>query len=105
MTWITESLYNSVMIQQLINDQKFTNVQGAQAGLTKLFEDAEKTGTFYTVLKNDQPLGVLISQKRWDSLTEDLEAMSSANYKKMIADARKSKTRYTSAQVRSMLGM
>lgn len=93
------------MIQQLINDQKFINVQGAQAGLTKLFEDADKTGTFYTVLKNDKPLGVLLSKKRWDALTEDLEAMSSANYKKRIAVARKSKIRYTSIQIKKMLGM
>lgn len=93
------------MIQQLINDQKFTNVQGAQAGLTKLFEDADKTGTFYTVLKNDKPLGVLLSKKHWDALTEDLEAMSSANYKKRIAEARKSKIRYTSTQIKKMLRM
>lgn len=93
------------MIQQLINDQQFINVQGAQAGLTKLFANADKTGTFYTVLKNDQPLGVLLSQKHWDTLTEDLEAMSSPNYKKRIAEARKSKIRYTSSQMKKMLGI
>ncbi len=93
------------MIQQLINDQKFINVQGAQAGLTRLFADADKTGTFYTVLKNDKPLGVLMSKRRWDSLSEDLEALSSPNYKKRIADARKSKIRYSSAEMKKMLGM
>ena len=90
------------MIQQLINDQKFTNVQGAQAGLTRLFADADKTGTFYTVLKNDQPLGVLLSQRHWDSLTEDLEAMSSPNYKKRIAQSRKS-ARVSASDIRKLL--
>lgn len=90
------------MIQQLINDQKFTNVQGAQAGLTRLFADADKTGKFYTVLKNDQPLGVLLSQRHWDTLTEDLEAMSSLNYKKRIAQSRKSK-RVSASEIRKLL--
>ncbi|KKS32116.1 MAG: hypothetical protein UU93_C0010G0020 [Candidatus Amesbacteria bacterium GW2011_GWA2_42_12] len=89
------------MIQQLINDQKFINVQGAQAGLTRLFDDADKTGTFYTVLKNDKPLGVLMSKKRWDSLTEDLEAMSSLNYKMRIAKSRKSK-RVSASEIRKL---
>ncbi|MEK9179241.1 MAG: type II toxin-antitoxin system Phd/YefM family antitoxin [Patescibacteria group bacterium] len=92
-------------MQQLINDQKFINVQGAQAGLTRLFADAKKTGTFYTVLKNDQPLGVLIPKDRWDSMVENMEAMSSANYKKKIAEARKSKKRYSSSQMKKMLGI
>ena len=65
------------MIQQLINDERFTNVQRAQAGLTKLFQKASKSGTFYRVLKNDEPLGVLIPNSTWESLTEDFEALSS----------------------------
>ncbi|MEK7163779.1 MAG: type II toxin-antitoxin system Phd/YefM family antitoxin [Patescibacteria group bacterium] len=90
------------MIQQLINDQKFINVQGAQAGLTRLFADADRTGTFYTVLKNDQPLGVLLSKRRWESLTEDLEAMSSSNYKRRIAESRKS-PRVSASVIRKLL--
>lgn len=90
------------MIQQLINDQKFINVQGAQAGLTRLFADADKTGTFYTVLKNDQPLGILMSKRRWDSLSEDLEALSSPNYKRRIAESRKSK-RVSASEIRKLL--
>jgi len=46
------------MIKQLSNDEKFTNIQRAQAGLTRLFEDAQETGIFYRVMKNDEPLGV-----------------------------------------------
>mgnify|MGYP001604817582 CR=1 FL=1 len=99
---ITESLYYRVMVQQLINDQKFINVQGAQAGLTRLFADADKTGTFYTVLKNDKPLGVLISKKRWDSLAEDLEALSSPNYRKRITESRKS-NKVSATEIRKLL--
>lgn len=93
------------MIQQLINDQKFTNVQNAQAGLTRLFEDADKSASFYTVLRNDQPMGALVPRKMWESLLEDLEALSSPNYRKRIAESRKSKKRYTSTQIKKMLGM
>ena len=39
------------MITQLIRDEKFTNIQKAQAGLTRLFRLAAKTGSFYRVLK------------------------------------------------------
>jgi PHD/YefM family antitoxin component YafN of YafNO toxin-antitoxin module len=78
------------MIQQLINDEKFTNIQQAQAGLTRLFIDAEKNGSFYRVLKNDQSLGVLIPDKIWKSIIEDLEALSSPNYRLCIAKSRKS---------------
>ena len=93
------------MIQQLINDERFTNVQKAQAGLTKLFYQAAKSGTFSRVLKNDEPLGVLIPNATWESLTEDFEALSSPNYLRQIAAARKSKTRYTFEEVKKHLGL
>lgn len=81
------------MIQQLINDEKFTNIQRAQAGLSKLFADAAKTGSFYRVLRNDEPMGVLIPESLWSNLTEDLEALSSVRYRARIASARASKKR------------
>ena len=79
------------MIQQLINDEKFTNIQKAQAGLTKLFKKASQTKTFYRVLKNDQPLGVLIPNNIWESWIEDFETLSSPAYIKRIAKARREK--------------
>ena len=33
-------------MRQLISSEKFTNIQKAQAGLTRLFEDAANTDTF-----------------------------------------------------------
>lgn len=90
------------MIQQLINDQRFTNIQTAQSGLTKLFTAAEKTNSFYTVLRNDEQLGVLLPKKMWLSLVEDLEAMSSLNYRKRIAESRKS-GRVSAAEIRKLV--
>jgi PHD/YefM family antitoxin component YafN of YafNO toxin-antitoxin module len=93
------------MIKQLINDEKFTNIQKAQAGLTRLFLEAEKTGSFYRVLKNDQPLGVLIPNRFWQSLIEDLEALSSPNFRKKIAKARKEKKTIKASEVKKQLGL
>lgn len=90
------------MFQQLIADQKFTNIQGAQAGLTRLFSHADKQGSFYTVLKNDQPLGVLIPQRVWESWTEDWEAASSPRYLKRIAESRTS-PRVSSKDIRKLV--
>ena len=90
------------MIQQLINDEKFINIQKAQAGLTRLLISADKTASFYTVLKNDKPLGTLVPRKMWESLLEDLEALSSPDYRKFIAESRKSK-RVTADQIRNLI--
>ena len=66
---------------QLINWEQFTNIQKAQAGLTKLFLEASKSLSFFRVLKNDQPVGVLIPNNLWESLTEDIEALSSPKFR------------------------
>lgn len=88
------------MIQQLINDEKFTNIQRAQAGLTRLFKSAASSGSFYRVLKNDHSLGVLVPENMWDSLTEDLEALSSPSYLAKITEARAAKKNYTFEQIK-----
>lgn len=92
-------------MKQLIRDEKFTNIQKAQAGLTKLFEEARKTMSFYRVMKNDKPLGVLVPNEMWDDFVEDMEAMSSPRYLASIKKARKQKKRYTSEEVKKMLGL
>jgi PHD/YefM family antitoxin component YafN of YafNO toxin-antitoxin module len=88
------------MSKQLIIDERFANIQKAQAGLTRLFTEAEKRGNFYTVLRNDQPLGVLVPRKMWSSLIEDLEALSSPNFRKKIARARSFKKRVKAESIR-----
>ncbi len=93
------------MLRQLIQDEQFTNVQRAQAGLTRLFLKAAKSGTFYRVLKNDIPLGVLIPNKMWEDLLEDFEALSSPRYLARIAQARKSKKTYSLEETEKKLGL
>lgn len=88
---------------QIITDEKFTNIQKAQAGLTRLFRDADETSSFYRVMKNDQPLGVLIPNSLWEDFIEDMEALSSLNYRADIQKARKDKKRYTSEEVKKQL--
>lgn len=92
-------------MKQLINNERFTNIQRAQAGLTKLFLNAQKTGSFYRVLKNDQPMGVLLPENIFNSLTEDLEALSSPSYLKSISRARKEKKRISAFKVKKILGL
>lgn len=87
-------------MMQLILDEKFTNVQRAQAGLTKLFQQAAKSDSFYRVLRNDEPLGVLVPNPMWESLIEDFEAISSPNYLNRIAKARKEKGGITLEQLK-----
>lgn len=92
------------MIQQLINDERFTNIQRAQAGLTKLFLAAKKQASFYRVMKNDEPLGVLVPETLWRSLTEDLEALSSPAFRARVAQARTG-ARVASYNVKKALGL
>lgn len=93
------------MIHQIINDEKFTNIQSAQAGLTKIFESAERSSSFYRVLKNDQPLGVLVPNAMWQSLVEDLEALSSLSFKAKIERARREPKSVKAGEVKRQLGL
>ena len=93
------------MIHQLINDEKFTNIQRAQAGLSRIFRSAQKTASIYRVLKNDKPMGVLVPNDLWQSITEDIEALSSPNFRKRIAKARREKRRIPANKVKTILGL
>ena len=92
------------MARQIILDEKFTSIQEAQAGLYRLLESAQKAGRFYRVLKNNKPAGVLLPNKTWESLMEDLEALSSKKYIESIRKARASGKRYSSSQIKKKLG-
>jgi len=93
------------MLRQLIIDEKFVNIQKAKAGLTKLLLEAAKTDSFYRVLKNDQPLGVLIPENLWQSFAEDLEALSSPSYRTRITKARSEKKTISASKVKKQLGL
>ena len=87
-------------MRQLISDEKFTNIQRAQAGLTRLFEDAAKTMSFYRVMKNGKPLGVLVPNDLWENYLEDIEALSSPAYLARIAKSRRQKKRISMADIK-----
>ena len=93
------------MDKQLIANEKFTNIQEAQAGLTRLLKKAARKGNFYRVMKNNEPLGVLIPDKLWLSFLEDLEALSSQRYLESIKKARLSRKRYSAKETKKILGI
>lgn len=90
---------------QLIANEDFTSVQKVQAGVTRILKKAERDGKFVRVMRNNEPVGVLVPNRVWESFLEDLEAMSSPNYLKGIAKSRADKVRYSSTQVKRMLGV
>jgi len=85
--------------------EDFASVQEAQAGITRLFAKAKSKGKFVRVMRNQEPLGVLIPNNIWESFVEDLEALSSPNYLKSIKEARKDKKVYSSEEVDRILGI
>ena len=92
------------MIRQLISQEEFASVQEAQAGITKLFTRAKDKKKFIRIMRNQEPLGVLIPNELWMSLIEDLEALSSLKYIKDIEASRNDKKRYSAEKVKEMLG-
>ncbi|MBI2267958.1 MAG: type II toxin-antitoxin system Phd/YefM family antitoxin [Candidatus Blackburnbacteria bacterium] len=90
---------------QLIANEDFTSIQKAQAGLTRVFKKAEKRGKFVRVMRNNEPVGVLVPNRVWESFLEDLEALSSENYLKRIAKSRADKKTYSMEEVKKRLGV
>ena len=93
------------MLRQILSDEKFTNIQRAQAGLTRLFQKAGQTLSFYRVMKNDEPVGVLVPTNVWEGIIEDIEALSSDAYRTRITKARAQQTRYPASLVKKKLGV
>ena len=90
---------------QLLTHEDFASVQEAQAGITKLFKKAKDKAKFIRIMRNQEPLGVLIPNDMWMSLVEDFEALASSNYIKDIETSRKSKRRFSSKEVKKTLGI
>lgn len=90
---------------QLIANEDFTSVQKVQAGVTKILKKAEKDGKFVRVMRNNEPVGVLVPNRVWESFLEDLEALSSERYLKRIAKSRADKKTYTLEEVKQRLGI
>lgn len=90
---------------QLITNEDFTSVQKVQAGVTKILKKAEKDGKFVRVMRNNEPVGVLVPNNVWEAFLEDLEALSSENYLKRIARSRADKKTYTMEEVKKQIGL
>lgn len=92
------------MSPKILTREKFTSVQKVQAGVTKLLQSAESEGSYYRVMRNNQPVGVLLPNEVWDDFLEDIEAISSPSFLASLEEARNSKVIYTSKQVKEMFG-
>lgn len=80
--------------------EKFTSVQKVQAGVTKLLLDADAHGAYYRVMRNNEPIGVLLSNDAWEEILEDIEALSSQSFHDSLEISRKSKALYTFDQIK-----
>lgn len=93
------------MVRDLIQQEEFVSVQTVQAGISRVLAGAEQRGSFIRVIKNSQPIGVLMPNNIFESLTEDVLALSSPNYLLDIYKARKEKKHYSSKDVKQLLGL
>lgn len=91
------------MSPRFLRKERFASIQEAQAGLSKLLMQAELHGSFVRLMRHNKPLGVILPNKTWESLLEDLAAYSSSTYLRSIAVARRGKKRYAAAQVKRLL--
>lgn len=93
------------MHQKLFQREEFASIQQIQAGTSKLLRGAQARGSFIRVLKSSKPVGVLMPNSTFDTLTEDLLALSSPSYVTKIKKARNERKRYSSKEVKKMLGL
>lgn len=93
------------MHQKLFQREEFASIQQIQAGTSKLLRGAQARGSFIRVLKSSKPIGVLMPNSTFDTLTEDLLALSSPSYVTNIKKARNERKPYSSKEVKKMLGL
>ncbi|MDH5597146.1 MAG: type II toxin-antitoxin system Phd/YefM family antitoxin [Candidatus Peregrinibacteria bacterium] len=72
----------------LLNSQKVISTRNFQSQFAKMLKNAEENGIYYNVVRNGESVGVFLPIHFWESLMEDMEALSSPNYLKNIAEAR-----------------
>lgn len=93
------------MRQKFFQREEFASIQELQAGTSKLLKGAESRGSFIRVLKSSKPIGVLMPNSTFESLIEDLLALSSPSYLHNIKKARVEKKKYSSRDVKKMIGI
>lgn len=91
------------MSPTLLRKERFASIQQAQAGLSRLLTQAELRGTFVRLMRHNKPIGVILPNKTWESLLEDLAACSSPTYLQSIAASRKDRKRYAAGRVKRLL--
>lgn len=93
------------MARDLIQQEEFASVQEVQAGISRILAGAEQRGSFIRVIKNSQPIGVLMPNSVFENLAEDILALGSPSYLLNVYKARKEKKRYSSKEVKKLLGV
>ncbi len=93
------------MNQNLLTREEFASIQQVQAGTSRLLEGAARRGAFIRVIKNSKPIGVLLPNTTFESLAEDLAALSSNAYLRNLAESRKQGGRYSAKTVKRLLGL
>lgn len=93
------------MPKTLLHREEFASIQELQAGTSRLLDRAAVNGSFIRVLRNSKPVGVLMPNSTFESMSEDLLAMGSPRYLRNIRLARTEKKRSSALQVKKMLGL
>lgn len=91
------------MRQKLFQREEFASIQEIQAGTSKLLNAAHARGSFIRILRSSKPVGVLMPNSVFESLTEDLLALSSPAYVLNIKKARAERKRYSYRDIKKML--
>lgn len=73
---------------QLLSAQKIISTKHFQTQFAKVVKEAEENGDYYNVVRNSESIGVFLPKRMWESLLEDMEALSSPNYLKKIKKSR-----------------
>ena len=73
---------------QLLTAQKIISTKHFQSKFASVVKEAEKNGKYYNVVRNSESIGVFLPKRMWESLLEDLEALTSPNYLRKIAKSR-----------------
>lgn len=78
---------------QLLSAQKIISTKHFQTKFASVVKEAEKNGDYYNVVRNSESIGVFLPKRMWESLLEDMEALSSPNYLKKIKKSREEHAR------------
>ncbi len=73
---------------QLLTAQKIISTKHFQSKFASMVKKAKENKEYYNVVRNSESIGVFLPIELWESLLEDLEALSSPKYLKAIAESR-----------------